>query len=159
MTPDPKLNYVGAPVVTIGGKEFFVPTLALRQTRVAVPGLLKLMPKLNAVQSRIAEGDPLGAALLEQKDIELMIDVVCAGLSRAYPSITRDDLLDFEASFGELAAAAGVIARQTGLFKQPKTGEAQGEAQGEPAPQISTGSSLDTANIPESPGPTPSNPN
>ncbi|MCI4680175.1 hypothetical protein K9U39_10965 [Rhodoblastus acidophilus] len=126
MRPDPKIDCARAPVVALGGEEFFVPTLALRQARLVVPGLLKLMPRLNAVQARIAAGDPLGATLIDQDDVELMIDVVHCGLTRAYPDFSRDDLLDREAAFPELVAALGVIARQTGLFAAPEA-QAPGE--------------------------------
>ena len=40
---DPKVDCAGAPVVALGGREFFLPILALRQARIAVPGLLKLL--------------------------------------------------------------------------------------------------------------------
>jgi hypothetical protein len=116
MKPDPKVDCARAQIVALGGQEFFIAPLALRQARIAVPGLLKLMPRLNAIQARIGAGDPLGAALLEQDDVELMIDVVHSGLSRAYPELSREDLLDLEAGFAELIAALAVIARQTGLF-------------------------------------------
>ena len=110
MKPDPKIDCARAQIVELGGQEFFVAPLALRQARIAVPGLLKLMPRLNAIQVRI------GAALLDQDDVELMIDVVHSGLSRAYPDFSRENLLDLEAGFAELIAALAVIARQTGLF-------------------------------------------
>ena len=64
MKPDLKVDCARAAIVELGGQEFFVPVLALRQARIAVPGLLKLMPRLNAIQARIGAGDPLGAALL-----------------------------------------------------------------------------------------------
>jgi hypothetical protein len=126
MKPDPKIDCARAQIVELGGQEFFVAPLALRQARIAVPGLLKLMPRLNAIQARIGAGDVLGAALLEQDDVELMVDVVHSGLSRAYPAFSREDLLDLEAGFAELIAALAVIARQTGLFaaqESPLPGE------------------------------------
>jgi hypothetical protein len=116
MTPDPKVDCARAPVVALGGREFFVPMLALRQARIVVPGLLNLMPRLNAIQERIGAGDPLAASLLAQEDVELMIDVVHCGLTRAYPTFLRDDLLDLEAGFVDLVAALGVMAKQSGLF-------------------------------------------
>ena len=113
MEPDPKIDCARSPrSSSLGGQEFFVPPLALRQARIAVPGLLKLMPRLNAIQARICAGDPLGAALLDQDDVELMIDVVHCGLSRAYPAFSREDVLDLEAGFAELIAALAVIARR-----------------------------------------------
>jgi len=93
----------------------------LRQARIVVPGLLKLLPRLNAIQERIGAGDPLAAAQLERDDFDLMIDVVHAGLARAYPDFTRDDLLDLEAGFSDLAGALATIARQTGLFAQTES--------------------------------------
>ncbi len=131
MNPDPKVDCAGAPVVDLGGSEFFVPVLALRQARVAVPGLLRLMPKLNAIQARVDAGDPLGAALLEQDDVELMIDVVHAGLTRAYPDFSREQLLDLQSDFADLIAALAVIARQTGLFAPTESAPV-----GEPATTI-----------------------
>jgi hypothetical protein len=116
MKPDPKVDCARALVVELGGQEFFVPLLALRQARVAVPGVLKLMPRLNAIQARIGGGDPLGASLLEQDDVDLMIDVVHAGLTRAYPDFSREQLLDLQAGLAELIAALAAIGRQTGLF-------------------------------------------
>ncbi len=126
MKPDPKVDCARAKVVELGGREFFVPMLALRQARIVVPGLLKLMPRLNAIQARIASGDPLGASELEQDDVELMIDVVHSGLTRAYPDFSREDVLDLQAGIADLVAALAVIARQTGLFAQvenPSLGE------------------------------------
>jgi hypothetical protein len=116
MRTDPKIDCAKAPVAALGGQEFFIPLLSLRQARVVVPGLLKLLPRLNAIQARIGAGDSLAAAQMEQDDFDLMIDVVHAGLSRAHPDFTRDDLLDLEAGFVDLAGALAIIARQTGLF-------------------------------------------
>lgn len=118
---DPKIDCAHAPVAALGGREFFIPALSLRQARVVVPGLLKLLPRLNAIQTRIGAGDPLAAAQLEQDDFDVMIDIVHAGLSRAYPDFTRDDLLDLEAGFSDLAGALAIIAKQTGLFAQTET--------------------------------------
>ncbi len=97
-----------------------------------VPGLLKLLPRLNAIQTRIGAGDPLAAAQIEQDDFDLMIDVVHAGLSRAYPDFTRDDLLDLEAGFSDLAGALAIIAKQTGLFTPDRNRNAGGVGEGAP---------------------------
>jgi hypothetical protein len=155
MQPDQKLNYAGAPTVTLGREEFFIPVLALRQARIVVPGIMKLMPRLNEIQRELAGGNQAGA-LLAFEDVDLMIDVVHAALTRAYPQMTRDDLLDREASFAQLVVSISVIARQTGLFAAATPGEQQGETA---APPISTESSPNIASVPESPGPTLSNPN
>lgn len=153
MTPDPKLNYAGAPVARLGGMDFFVPMLALRQSRIVVPAILRLVPRLDELQ----QAAKAGAASISLADVDLIIDVVHTALTRAYPAMTRDDLLDREATFPELITAVAIVARQTGLFAAAGAGEAQGtkETQANPPSPISTASSADIATIPASPGPTP----
>jgi len=149
---DPKIDCAKAPVITLAGVEYFIPALSLRQSRVVVPGLLKMLPRLNAIQARLAAGDVLAAIAIDESDVELMIDIIHAGLSRAYPSASRDDLLDTCASFPEMAAALAIIAKQTGLFSQ--NAQNAGEPKGEATPPTSITSSPDTANSPEKRGPT-----
>lgn len=152
MILNPKINTAGASVIILAGAEYFIPLLALRQARIVVPGLLKLMPRLNAIQSLVVENPLAAGSAIEQADVDQMVDVVHAALTRAYPDATRDEILDMETTFPELVASLSVIARQTGLFTP--VGDAQGEAKGEAAPPISTESLPDIVNIPESPGPT-----
>lgn len=153
MNPDPAVDCLGAPVVTLAGREWFVPILAMRQARIVVPGLMRLMPVLQSLQS----GDASAMAQLDEETFEAILDVVHAALTRAYPTLTREAFLDLPASTPELIAALAVVTRQTGFFK---AGDAAGEALGETpkastAPRdVSTGSSPITANVPASPGPT-----
>jgi hypothetical protein len=155
MQPDPKLNCAGAPTVTLGGEELFIPVLALRQARIVVPGIMKLLPRLNQIQQEIAGRNQAGA-LLAFEDVDLMIDVVHAALTRAYPQMTRDDLLDREATLAQLVVSISVIARQTGLFAPASPGEQQGETA---TPPTSTESLPNIASAPASPGLMPWNPN
>lgn len=126
---DKSVDCDGAPIVALGGREFFVPELALRQSRIVVPGLIRLMPALAALESR---PDALGEA--EWNDL---VRVVHAALTRAYPGLTLDEVLDLPATLAELAGAVAVITRQTGMFKPAETdaGEASGETESlSPAP-------------------------
>jgi hypothetical protein len=127
MTPDPKIDCVGAPVVTLGGCEWFVPILAMRQARVVVPALMRLMPVLQAMQS----GEASTLARLSEQNFDAMIDVVHAALTRAYPTLSRDEFLDLPASTPELVAALAVVTRQTGFFRPA-------DAAGEPAGETAT---------------------
>ncbi|HXY57618.1 MAG TPA: hypothetical protein VEH76_03465 [Methylocystis sp.] len=134
MNPDPKIDCAGAPVVTLAGREWFVPVLAMRQARVVVPGLLRLMPVLAAMQT----GDAAALAQLSQENFETIVDVVHAALTRAYPALSREAFLDLPASTPELIAALAVVTRQTGFFKPA---DAPGESSGETratAPQNSS---------------------
>ncbi len=124
MTPDPTIDYAGAPVIKLAGREWFVPVLAMRQARIVVPGLMRLMPTLQAMQS----GDVGAMARLSQDNFDAILDVVYAALTRAYPKLARDEFLDLPATTVELVAALSVVTRQTGLFKPA---DALGEAVGE----------------------------
>jgi hypothetical protein len=147
---DPKIDVAKAAIITLAGKEYFVPMLALRQLRTVVPGLAKLLPVLNEARGRLSAGDWAGA--LNTEDVDIVVDIICTALTRAYLDVTVDDILDLDASFGELFAAIAVVAKQTGLFVAAPSGEAQGA---ETTPPILTESSAGIANIPASPGLTP----
>ena len=124
MSPDPQIDCANAAVVTLAGREWFVPVLAMRQARVVVPALMRLMPVLQNLQSGATEG----AAQLSEKDYDAILDVVHAALTRAYPRLTRDEFLDIPASTPELIAALAVVTRQTGFFKPAEAEVSQGEA-------------------------------
>lgn len=126
MNPDPKIDCAGAAVVTLAGQEWFVPVLAMRQARIVVPALMRLMPTLERLQGG-------GAAHLSEADYDAMLDVVHAALTRAYPTLTREAFLDFPASTPELIAALAIVTKQTGFFKARESEIASGEARGETA--------------------------
>jgi hypothetical protein len=120
--PDQSLIAPGCPIVAFAGREWFMPALAMRQSRVVVPGLMRLNPVLQQITSGQIAG-------LSEEHFENIIAIVHAALTRAYPTLTRDEFLDLPASTAELVAAIGVITRQSGFFN-PVEGVAPGEAKG-----------------------------
>jgi len=136
MNPDPKIDCVNAPVVTLAGREWFVPVLAMRQARVVVPGLMRLMPVLQAMQT----GDAVAMSHLSQENFDTIVDVVHGALTRAYPALTREAFLDLPASTPELVAALTIVTRQTGFFKPADAlGEPLGETRATAPQHSSTG--------------------
>jgi len=123
MSPDPQIDCANAAVVTLAGREWFVPVLAMRQARIVVPALMRLMPVLQNLQNGTAEG----VAQLAEVDYDAILDVVHAALTRAYPRLTRDEFLDLPASTPELIAALAVVTRQTGFFKPAEEEVSAGE--------------------------------
>lgn len=109
LQPDQSLIAPGCPVVTLAGREWFVPTLAMRQSRVIVPALMRVMPALDEIQSN--------PHALSEEHFESIIAAIHAALTRAYPTLTLDDFLDLPVSTAELIAAITVVTRQTGAFK------------------------------------------
>ena len=81
MKPDPKIDCARAQIVELGGQEFFVAPLALRQARIAVPGLLKLMPRLNAIPRGCAY-NPRCPRVFDRCRVERP-DLLHAGATRA----------------------------------------------------------------------------
>jgi len=118
---DTTRDLAGAAIITLAGREWFIPPLAVRQSRVVLPLLIRLMPALAELQER---PDALGEA--EWGDL---VRVVHVALTRAYPSLTLDEILDLPAPLSEFAAAIAVITRQTGMFvpAEKNAGEANGE--------------------------------
>jgi hypothetical protein len=157
MQPDPKIDCANAAIVTLAGREWFVPLLAMRQARIVVPALMALLPSLEAIRRN-------QLAALSQENFDLMLRAVHGSLTRAYPDLRFDDFLDLMITSEELVVAVQTVFVQAGLFKkeaaaeqgEDETGEAQGEtASPSTAPQPdSTDSSPITANAAANPGPT-----
>lgn len=123
------LDLAGVPVVTLAGVEYFVPPLAFRQLRKVVPALMKLRPVLDNFH-----GD---FSLLDEQVFDDLFALVVATLSRAYPEVQAQDLIDLLITPAELLAAVAVIAPQTGLFTASAAPSPE-PAPGEAIPQTST---------------------
>jgi len=89
------------PVITVAARAWCVPLLAPRQNRIVVPGLLKLGRQ-------------------PAKDYDALHDVVFAALTRAYPTLDRDEFDDWPIPVYEPLDALPVIATQTGMLRQAR---------------------------------------
>ena len=126
--PKAGVDIQGAKVIALGGQEWFVPVLAVRQNRVVIPLLIKLLPLIE--RGDPARADPeLGKEWMLPENIDLATAAVHAALTRAY-SITWDEFLDLPIQHTEWITALGPIITQTQFFapaadaKDPPTGEA-----------------------------------
>ena len=143
MNLNPNFDYVGVPVITLAGVEYFIPVLAIRQTRKVVPALMEIMPNLTQISTN--------PTLIDEATYDRIVSIVFNALTRAYPDVSLDWLLDQPISVVEMVNSLKTIAAQTGLFKKVANA---GEAKGEATPPTLTAPSPDIANIPASPGPT-----
>ena len=100
------------PILTLGGRHWPVPPLAIGQLRHVVPAVLRL--------------GTVEPTAISEAAFEDIITVILWGLRRAHPEISRDDVLGFEATAPQLLAAAAVVAGQTGML-QPLEGGRPGE--------------------------------
>jgi hypothetical protein len=93
--------------ITMGGKDWVIPALTLKQVR-------EIHPRLIALDLK---NDPLSG-----EAIDVAIDLVHLGMSRNYPEITREEvgeLVDM-ANFPKIAAyLLGRAELETLLFKVP----------------------------------------
>ena len=83
--------------IHLGGADFAVRPLTLRQLRSMLPAF--------------ARAGAIGA----EDGVDAAIEILAAALSRDHPEITRERLLDTEASVQELAEAVTTVARLSGL--------------------------------------------
>lgn len=130
----------GTAYITLAGQSWPIPKLAVRQWRVVVPGVFKLMGNFGPMFEKMRQGDMTGVAAaqhfsLTQELTELMVEVIQAALSRATPRITKEHVLDMECDMTELMASLPVIMKQAGLFSaepaQTRTASTSGEARTE----------------------------
>jgi hypothetical protein len=120
VTPDPKVDVTDAVTIKVGGREWYIPVLPLRQTVKIVP----LAAKLTG----------LSVKAIAEEHADAVVRIVHIALSRAYPAVTLDELYD-TMRLDELVAAIPVVLGQTGALKL--VDRAAGEA---PAASLSTGS-------------------
>lgn len=117
------------PAVTLGGKKWPIPLLAIRQLRHIREPLRIFTERLN----KAAEDDKGGGAVFDLPYDEyeaLIVEPVYQGITRAHPEMKRDEFLDLAASEAELLAAWFVVRTQSRVFRPaPVKGEGQpGEA-------------------------------
>jgi hypothetical protein len=129
----------GVPAVTLAGKRWPVPKLAVRQMRRVRAPLIEMNERVRAaVKSANSEDERLTAAssvvlsLSEEEYESLFLSVVFWGLKRAHPDMTFDEFLDLEADEDDLTVAWYVVRNQSGLFVATPAdgGTPEGEANG-----------------------------
>lgn len=133
-------------MITLAGQPWPIPLLAPRQNRIVEPGVWKLMRDMTLkldpkVFERVANAqtdeekeaanvdlgktlETLRAVEFKTEQYDLLVDVITAALSRAHPTVTRDDVLDMVGlTTRDMMASLVIIARQTGTMKAKKVPE------------------------------------
>ena len=98
--PDEKLDLTGARAVRLGGREWIVAPLSLRQ----ILAIADFVPKLSAT----------GVDGLSGERLTPLAEVLWHGLRRAHPRLTRDEFFDLPITIAELVAALPVVIEQAG---------------------------------------------
>lgn len=100
---DTKVDLLRAKSVVLGGRDLKIAPLTLRKI-ISAAGLLR--------------GITDAGNALPDEMVGRLLDFVMLGLSRTYPQLTKDELLDSEITVAELRTAADVVIEQSGGVKK-----------------------------------------
>jgi len=123
----PAVNTENWPVVSLGGFDWPVPPMTLKQNR-KLQGLFK-----NVSGKILRDGITLDG--LTEQDVADLSQIAFIALSRAHPQITVEEMDEMPIGVVELVSALLVVMEQSGLYRKTA---APGEAQGEQSPPIGT---------------------
>jgi hypothetical protein len=119
---DQSIDLASARVVRLGGRDFHIAPLSLRQ----ILAIADYVPKLSAIGPDNLSGERLAP----------LAEVLWHGLRRAYPALSREEFFDLPITVAELVAALPVVIEQAGGKKVDATA---GEAVAASASTPSTG--------------------
>ena len=97
---DENLDLSGARTVRLGGCDWIVAPLSLRQ----ILAIADYVPKLSAIDAESLSGERLAP----------LAEVLWHGLRRAHPHLTRDEFFDLPITIAELVAALPLVIEQAG---------------------------------------------
>jgi hypothetical protein len=112
-----------SPTVTLAGKAWPIPELAIRQLRVVRRPLIDLTDAIAATESETTGQRVMKLSAPQYADL---VEIVYQGLTRAHPKLAREEFLDMAATDLELFLAFLVIRDQSGLFVAKPAGAEAG---------------------------------
>lgn len=124
--PDEKLDRAGTRAVRLGGHDWIVAPLSLRQ----ILAIADYVPKLSAIS----------VDNLSSERLTPLAEVLWHGLRRAHPRLTRDEFFDLPITIAELVAALPVVIEQAG-GKRVDAAAGEALAASPSTPSIGAGSS------------------
>ena len=108
---DETRDWPGARTIHVGGVDYVVAPLTLRQTIPLADVTKKIFEARETGLTKIDGGE---RAIYGSDMLDHYVDVIKFGLQRAYPDVTRDDVLDMTGNVDELITASVVIMEQAG---------------------------------------------
>jgi hypothetical protein len=100
VTHDDSIDLTAARSVRLGGHEFYIAPLSLRQ----ILAIADYVPKLSGLTAENLSGERLIP----------LAEVLWHGLRRAHPGLTRDEFFDLPVTIAELVAALPAVIEQAG---------------------------------------------
>ena len=102
-----------APKITLGKHTYAIPMLAPRQNRLVVPKLLAMMKQMTG-----DDGKTPNALALDTASYDELLDLTWVAITRAQPTLTKEEFLDRPVTLMELIVAMDVISQQCGVLKR-----------------------------------------
>ncbi len=137
LTLDPKIDTSEAKIIRLAGEDYLIPQLMLRQTvkiGPLIPQILKIINRRSKAFETLASGevaadnaDLMEAVSLSEDEIGVSVRVLAAGLSRAYPGVTLDELYDMPIEIGEIIVALTTVILQTRAVRTDGAAKPMGE--------------------------------
>ena len=112
---------IDTPSVTLGGKQWPVPKLAVKQNKIIDPLILGFLPVFAEWTSDRASA----LSKIDGPKYNDLLNIAYVAIRKA-SDIKRDDFEELPITLPELIAAFGIIAQQTGIFQRAEPGEAPG---------------------------------
>jgi hypothetical protein len=100
VTRDDCIDLTAARLVRLGGHNFYIAPLSLRQ----ILAIADYVPKLSGLTAENLSGERLIP----------LAEVLWHGLRRAHPGLTRDEFFDLPVTIAELVAALPAVIEQAG---------------------------------------------
>jgi hypothetical protein len=120
---DEKLDLSDARAVRLGGHDWLIAPLSLRQ----ILAIADFVPKLSAI----------GVDNLSSERLAPLAEVLWHGLRRAHPRLTREEFFDLPITIAELVTALPVVIEQAGGRRMDAAAAGQGS---DPAGEVSAAS-------------------
>ena len=115
------------PTVTLGGRQWPVPELTIRQLRACRRPIIDLTDALSPVVEKGEGGEAKVVTTTGERVMHLpaeqfdqMCDVVYHGLTRVHPNLTPQEFDALEATDSEIFLAFLVVRRQSGIFVETR---------------------------------------
>ena len=92
------------PFVVVGGKKWPVPPLAPRQNRIIIPLAMK--------------NSSINPADVSPEQLDTIYEIVFQGLTRAHPTLTRDEFMDMATDLEDMMNGFNVVLQQTRMMRK-----------------------------------------
>lgn len=134
-----------APTIMLGGRQFHIPKLAIKQNRVVVSSLGKILPLVAMFESMVvtgADGKPtidmqrMLSMKIEDETWGLVLNSVYAACTRGQPEFTRDEFDDMPIGNDEILMAIPVVMMQSFAFSKKEAGSQATPGELPPAPPL-----------------------